>query len=314
MNVLDMQKHIKSKTFDKFYIFTGEDNSLMNNYIDKISSSYGGKVIRADKLLDVWGDLTQRSMFKTSSKNVYVVRDDKEVTKNEKLWNKFDNIINGILILIHTDLQKNTKIYKSLSEHVVEFNRMTVTQLSHYIVQKYGDDEVIDEEVASYLAEQCKCDLGRIDSELDKLKILKYDTDVNMFEVIDSLVYNTPEFNVFDFVDGLIKKDKGFVVENLNLVVDPLSGVNRMGFLTIIYNKFYDAAKVMSCPWDKDVEKRTGVPYFAAKKVWQNVKYEPSSLLKALRIIQDCESGIKQGRYTELQAVTSCVLSILSLN
>ena len=314
MNVLDMQRHIKSKTFDKFYIFTGEDNSLMNNYIDKISSSYGGKIIRADKLLDVWGDLTQRSMFKTSSKNVYVVRDDKEVTKNEKLWNKFDNIINGILILIHTDLQKNTKIYKSLSEHVVEFNHMTVTQLSHYIVQKYGDDEVIDVEVASYLAEQCKCDLGRIDSELDKLKILKYDTDVNMFEVIDSLVYNTPEFNVFDFVDGLIKKDKGFVVENLNLVVDPLSGVNRMGFLTIIYNKFYEAAKVMSCPWDKDVERRTGVPYFVAKKVWQNVKYEPPSLLKALRIIQDCESGIKQGRYIELQAVSSCILSILSLN
>ena len=110
MNVLDMQRHIKSKTFDKFYIFTGEDNSLMNIYIDKINSSYGGKIIRADKLLDVWGDLTQRSMFKTSSKNVYVVRDDKEVTKNEKLWNKFDNIINGILILIHTDLQKNTKI------------------------------------------------------------------------------------------------------------------------------------------------------------------------------------------------------------
>lgn len=314
MNVLDMQRHIKSKTFDKFYIFTGEDNSLMNNYIDKISSSYGGKIIRADKLLDVWGDLTQRSMFKTSSKNVYVVRDDKEVTKNEKLWNKFDNIINGILILIHTDLQKNTKIYKSLSEHVVEFNHMTVTQLSHYIVQKYGDDEVIDVEVASYLAEQCKCDLGRIDSELDKLKILKYDTNVNMFEVIDSLVYNTPEFNVFDFIDGLIKKDKEFVVENLNLVVDPLSGVNRMGFLTIIYNKFYEAAKVMSCPWDKDVERRTGVPYFVAKKVWQNVKYEPPSLLKALRIIQDCESGIKQGRYIELQAVSSCILSILSLN
>ena len=262
----------------------------------------------------MWGDLTQRSMFKTSSKNVYVVRDDKEVTKNEKLWNKFDNIINGILILIHTDLQKNTKIYKSLSEHVVEFNHMTVTQLSHYIVQKYGDDEVIDEEVASYLAEQCKCDLGRIDSELDKLKILKFDTDVNMFEVIDSLVYNTPEFNVFDFIDGLIKKDKEFVVENLNLVVDPLSGVNRMGFLTIIYNKFYEAAKVMSCPWDKDVERRTGVPYYIAKKVWQNVKYEPPSLLKALRIIQDCESGIKQGRYVELQAVSSCILSILSLN
>ena len=83
---------------------------------------------------------------------------------------------------------------------------------------------------------------------------------------------------------------------------------------TIIYNKFYDAAKVMSCPWDKDVERRTGVPYYIAKKVWQNVKYEPPSLLKALRIIQDCESGIKQGRYIELQAVSSCILSILALN
>ena len=313
MNVLDMQRHIKSKTFDKFYIFTGEDNSLMNNYIDKISSSYGGKIIRADKLLDVWGDLTQRSMFKTSSKNVYVVRDDKEVTKNEKLWNKFDNIINGILILIHTDLQKNTKIYKSLSEHVVEFNHMTVTQLSHYIVQKYGDDEVIDVEVASYLAEQCKCDLGRIDSELDKIKLLNPDIDSNMYDVIDHLVYSTQEFNVFDFLDHLISRDIKFIVEDLNLVEDPLNGVNTMGLLTFMYNKLYDAAKVMSMPWDKDVEERTGVKYFIAKNIWSNIKYKPESLLTALRIIQDCESGIKQGIYTQQQAVKSCILSILTL-
>ena len=313
MNVLDIQRHIKSKTFDKFYIFTGEDNSLMNNYIDKISSSYGGKIIRADKLLDVWGDLTQRSMFKTSSKNVYVVRDDKEVTKNEKLWSKFDNIINGILILIHTNLQKNTKIYKSLSEHTVEFNHMTVTQLSHYIVQKYGDREVIDEEVASYLAEQCKCDLGRIDSELDKIKLLNPDIDSNMYDVIDHLVYSTQEFNVFDFLDHLISRDIKFIVEDLNLVEDPLNGVNTMGLLTFMYNKLYDAAKVMSMPWDKDVEERTGVKYFIAKNIWSNIKYKPESLLTALRIIQDCEIGIKQGIYTQQQAVKSCILSILTL-
>ena len=313
MNVLDIQRHIKSKTFDKFYIFTGEDNSLMNSYIDKINSSYGGKVIRADKLLDVWGDLTQRSMFKTSSKNVYVVRDDKEVTKNEKLWSKFDNIINGILILIHTNLQKNTKIYKSLSEHIVEFNHMTVTQLSHYIVQKYGDDEVIDVEVASYLAEQCKCDLGRIDSELDKIKLLNPDPDSSMYDIIDHLVYSTQEFNVFDFLDHLISRDIKFIVEDLNLVEDPLNGVNTMGLLTFMYNKLYDAAKVMSMPWDKDVEERTGVKYFIAKNIWSNIKYKPESLLTALRIIQDCESGIKQGIYTQQQAVKSCILSILTL-
>lgn len=313
MNVLDMQRHIKSKTFDKFYIFTGEDNSLMNNYIDKISSSYGGKIIRADKLLDVWGDLTQRSMFKTSSKNVYVVRDDKEVTKNEKLWGKFDNIINGILILIHTNLQKNTKIYKSLSEHTVEFNHMTVTQLSYYIVQKYGDRKVIDEEVASYLAEQCKCDLGRIDSELDKIKLLNPDIDSNMYDVIDHLVYSTQKFNVFDFLDHLISRDIKFIVEDLNLVEDPLNGVNTMGLLTFMYNKLYDAAKVMSMPWAKDVEERTGVKYFIAKNIWSNIKYKPESLLTALRIIQDCESGIKRGTYLQEQAVKSCVLSILTL-
>lgn len=312
MNIVSLQKQIKSNSFEKFYIFTGEDQGLLNNFIDKMSDVYG-EVIRSEKLLEVWGSLTQRSLFGTSKKSIYVVRDDQEVKKNEKIWGRFKDINNGILILVYTELQKTTKMYKALVDSIVEFNHMTVPQLSSYIMHKEGMENMFSQDEADYLAETCKCDLGRIDSELDKIKLLNPDPDSNMYDIIDHLVYSTQEFNVFDFLDHLISRDIKFIVGDLNLVEDPLNGVNTMGLLTFMYNKLYDAAKVMSMPWDKDVEERTGVKYFIAKNIWSNIKYKPESLLTALRIIQDCESGIKKGIYTQQQAVKSCILSILTL-
>ncbi len=310
MNIIDLQKQIRTGTFDKYYIFTGEDLGLLNNFIDKMAKEYG-KVIRTDKLLNVWTNLTQRSIFGNSAKSVYVVRDDQDIKKNEKVWKRFDSISNGILILVYTELAKTTKLYKTLADHVVEFNHMTIPQLGSYIMNKEND--LFSKSEAEYLAEVCKCDLGRIENEIDKIKLLNLDPDANMYDVIDHLVYSTQEFNVFDFLDNLISKNVKLVVEDLNLVEDPLNGVNTMGLLTFMYNKIYDAAKVMSMPWDKDVEERCGVKYFVAKKIWSTIKFKPESLLTALRIIQDCESGIKRGKYTQDQAVKSCVLSILTL-
>lgn len=313
MNILDIQKHFKDGNFNSVYIFIGNDLSLMNNYINKIHKVYGGKLIRPDTLLEVWAGLTQRSLFATSEKNIYVVRDDSDVKKNEKLWSKFDSVKNGILILIYTDLQKTTKMYKTLSDIIVEFNHLTLPQLTNYIMNKLKDVEVIDREVASYLATLCDCDLGRVDNEIDKILQLDLNTDCNIYEELDSLVYSTTQFNVFDLIKGIVKKDYKLVVENLNLVEDPKSGINRMGLLTLLYNKFCDISKVIGLPWEKDIEKRTGVKYFIAKDIWTNCKYEPISCLKAMRLIQDTESGIKQGRYLEIQSVSRCILTILSL-
>ena len=40
MNILDIQKHFKDGNFNSVYIFTGNDISLMNNYIDKLHKVY----------------------------------------------------------------------------------------------------------------------------------------------------------------------------------------------------------------------------------------------------------------------------------
>lgn len=310
MNIADIQKHFSTGDFESFYIFTGEDIGLMNSYISKMSSKYGGQIIRADTLLEVWKNLTQRSLFKTLEKNIYVVRDDSDVKKHEKLWHRFSSIANGILILIYSDFPSNLKMRKVLEAHVVEFNHLTVAQLVNYITHKCS---CIDRDSAEYLAVACESDLGRIDNELFKIKQLQIDTNTSMIQLIDNLVYRTSIFNVFDVIDALLRKDNKVVIEGLNLATDPRGGINRMGFLTILYNTFNTAARVMGNVWDKDIEKRSGIPYFKAKNIWQKCKYTQLSCVNAVKLVQEVESGIKKGRYDEFQGVKMCVLQILSM-
>lgn len=314
MNLVQLQSQIKSKSLSNLYLFTGEDFGLINAYIDRIHESYGGKLIRSEKLLDVWGGLTQRSIFGTKGNNVYVVRDDGDVKKQEKLWGKlYTSISNGILILVYTDLSKNTKMYKTLSEYVVEFNHMTTPQLVNHIMKQFGDNSIITREHAEYLANTCDRDLCRIDNEIAKIKLLDLKDDCDIYHMIDDLVYSVAEFEVFPFISRLFSKDYKYVLEDLKIIEDPTSGINRIGLLTLLYNKFYEASKVMGLPWDKDIESRTGVSYFHAKPIWTNCKFKHESCLTAMRIIQDTESGIKQGRYSEIQSVSACIVSILTL-
>lgn len=310
MNIADIQKHFSTGDFESFYIFTGEDIGLMNSYISKMSNKYGGQIIRADTLLEVWKNLTQRSLFKTLEKNIYVVRDDLDVKKREKLWSRFSSITNGILILIYSDFPNNLKMRKVLEGNVVEFNHLTVPQLVNYIMHKCS---YMDRGSAEHLVTVCESDLGRIDNELFKIGQLEIKEDTSMIQLIDDLVYSTPTFNVFDVMDAILQKDNKVVVEGLNLATDPRGGINRMGFLTILYNTFNTAARVMGNVWDKDIEKRSGIQYFKAKNIWQKCKYTQASCINAMKLVQQVESGIKSGRYNEFQGVKMCILQILSM-
>lgn len=314
MNLMDLELQIRNNQLSNVYLFIAEDVGVTDIFIDKIHKAYDGDIIRSDKLLDVWGNLTQRSLFEAKERNIYIVRDDNTLPKQPKLWGKFaESVVNGILILVYTDLLKTSKMYKDLEECRVTFTHMTDKQLTKYIKNRLLDHINVDDDVAKYLAEACREDLARIDNEVDKILLLNTRDYWDMYEVIDTLVYNVPDFNVFAFIDDILTKAYNFVVGDLNVVERPNSGINRMGILTLLYNRFYDAAKVMGNPWDKSVEERTGVKYMAAKKIWTICKYKHESCLTALRIIQDAESGIKQGRYIEGQAVTNCILNILML-
>ena len=85
MNLMELKKSLSENKLDKLYIFTGEEVAVMDIYINKISKLFNGNVVHAETLSTVVSRLKSKSLI-FSDKSLFIIRDDKEVTSAEKIW------------------------------------------------------------------------------------------------------------------------------------------------------------------------------------------------------------------------------------
>ena len=227
MDLIQLQKDIKNNELKPFYIFTGEELELQKIYLEKI-----GKYTRADSVSDVYVKLTSRMLATT--KSVYVVRDDNEFIKKDKVWTSiYNKIKNGTLIVCYTDINKTTKFYKHFKDDIIEFNHMTTKQLIPTVKRHInGTDNIV-----KYFIEQCNNDYNTILNNIDKFKRLNYKTLTK--DICDELIVSKEEYTVFNLIDSRLAKNYKNTFKILNLMLE--DNTNVIGILTILQSKIHDS-------------------------------------------------------------------------
>ena len=303
MDLMELNQAIGKHQLNNLYIFTGEEINLMNLYVRQL-----GEYKRVDTVLEVWSKLTSNGKFVKPEFKTYVVRDDMEFLKNEKAWSNVSRIKNGRLVLLYTDIKKTLKFYKHFKDIIVEFKHLTPTQLYLQLEQnpKYSAIANVNKNILEYFIESCNNDLNTIDNEVDKYIRLKDSGVVNTFDknTIDILITPDPKYNVFQLIDLIMGQDLR-AVEVLQYLVD--HEPNLLGILTLLYANIRRAILVAGNP---DFNK-TGLPYWQYKNIKDKCKISPNKLLHCLRVIQEYDSGIKKGKYGQVDGVQSCVLKLL---
>lgn len=165
MDVSTLKAHIKSKSIPHYLIFSGEEWKVQDIYIQQISKVTGKEIKRIDSILDIFGNLRNRSFIETSY--VYVVRDDKDLMQDEKLQQKIESLLkDNILILLLTNIDKRTRFYKAFNASIIEFER-----LSDSMLIKYTQKEIkLSMTNIQRLMDVCEHDYGRMLLEIDKIK------------------------------------------------------------------------------------------------------------------------------------------------
>lgn len=166
MDVATLKAKIKTKQLPSYLIFSGDEWKVQQIYIDQIAKTTGLETRRIDSVIDIYGQLKNRSFIK--SPYIYIVRDDKELLNNEKLQQQIESGLLGENMLIHllTSVDKRTKFYKSHSTSIIVFER-----LSDALLKKYTLKEIkLSERNIERLIEVCEHDYGRILLEIDKIK------------------------------------------------------------------------------------------------------------------------------------------------
>lgn len=296
VNLMEFMTHIKEDRLLPFYIFTGEEIGLMNVYLAKMKTP----VKRESSVASILRPLTQRSIV--ANDKVFAVRDDKDFLSTESRWKSLEDIKYGTLILLYTKIDGRSKFLKQFSDHVVQFDRMTTTQLMNHFSKKFKVPANLLEQVI----ELCDRDYSRIENELDKISRVQLPTE----EAVDSLIHKDLQFEVFEAVDSVIRYHPQRAFEYVQTLIATQDNV--LGFLTLLYNNFAAASRILGTENAK--ESTVNVKQFTINKIKSNFNYSLDSAFEGMTIIGDIVEGIKTGLYTDVVGVQICLLKIFNLS
>ena len=314
MDASTIKSYIQTETIPHFLIFTGSEWVIQKIYIDKISEVLGIEKRYVDSISDIYGSLRTRSIF--DENRLYVIRDDKEIIHNEKIQEQLQQglLKDNYLILLLTSPDKRTKFYKAYKDDLCEFQ-----PLKPQILRKYIQKELpLSDKAAEKLMEVCEYDYGRCLLEIDKIKRysigMDYTIDNHVYNHVlrelldDGTIYQPPKDAIFDFVDAIL--DRKVVCFDLYEQCKAV-GEATLVMLSVLYTNAKAVLQVQSCH-NNDIAKSTGLNAWQINNARKHLnKYKTGELVKMLRLIRECEKGIKTGVYEEQFVMDYILVKIL---
>ena len=311
MQLAELKEHLVKKSIKPLYIFTGPEIAIMNIYVNKIAEVSQTTLKRVDSVSAIYNRL-QNKTFATSL-NCYVIRNDKDYTTQEKVWNSLKNgeIQGGnVIILIYDSLDKRSRFYKENSSLVVEFEKLSETVLAKYIKKEIG----LPESYGTDLARICDMDYSRILLECDKLKHLSNVLGMDMKETFQEamkqkLIYQSPKDVIFAFIDSVCRRQIKLAYQLQQELVE--INESPLAILSLLYTNIRSMLLVNSISGG-DIPERTGLTAWQVKIAKEKGNaYTISELVRSLRIIREAEKGIKIGNIEQNIAVDYVLINIL---
>ena len=317
MELLDLMKKISQNDIPHFLILFGEEQKILDIYIDNILSTTKGKRVCKDSVSSVMQSTGKKSLDK--SIKVYTVIGDADFLTADKKWDSVkQSLKRDYLILRYHSLDKRSAFIKHNKQDSVEFSHLSKDVLCQYISRDLPD---LSEENAIKLIEYCGCDYGRILMEIDKI------TQYN--EYIANLTNGISANECFEELDkqGLFHKEIGDITFELTdavlggypeKAIQKLDEAKRKGepamrIVTILYGGFRNLLAYQGLGKNKqNAMERTGL---TKGEIWGCNKnmggYNLSELQRNMLLCQKVESGIKMGNIDEDIALDYLVLNCL---
>ena len=312
MNLRELKDQLVHKKVAPILVFTGPEIAIMDIYIDKICKAAGSSLVKATNVASIFSRLQNASLL--GKPNVYVIRDDKDYLKQEKVWDVMKSgeaLGDNRIILVYTNLDKRGKFYKAHTKVLVEFEKLGTSMLAKYILK----DIDIGQQNAEKLAEMCNNDYSRILLECDKLKHLTTALGIPpvaafKYAIENKVIHYNPNTIIFDITDAICRRDEQatyqFIKEFQNNLESPLP------IISILYNNIRDMLVVRGAGKGPDISKRTGLSGFQIKLAKEKGNaYSIGELARALKVIRNTEKGIKTGRIDASIALDYILIHIL---
>ena len=318
MELVDLMKKIGNNEIPHFLILFGEEQKILDIYIDNIVKALNGKMISVESVASVIKSVGKKSIDK--SIKVYIVNEDSNFTQAEDKWENVKKAMNkNYLIIRYHTLDKRSAFVRKNQQNIVEFSHLSDEVLQQYINRDLPD---LSEKNVSKLIGYCSNDYGRILLEVDKI----WQTQSSR---LSNFNINLDSNDCFEELDkqGLFHKEIGditFELTNAVLGGYPQESIKKldeakrkgepaMMIASILYNGFRNLLAYQGLGSNKQgAMERTGMTKGELYGCTKNVGgYSIEEVKRNMLFCQKVESGIKMGIIDEDIALEYLVLSCL---
>lgn len=312
MEINEIKNQLAKGVVAPVYVFTGEEQAIMNIYIQQIAKAMNGVVIRSESVASIYSKLQSQSIM--TRPTCYVIREDKEYQQAEKSWVPvLQGHIQGrnVIVLIYDSIDKRSKFFKQFGHVIAEFQHMAAEVVAKYL----GREVKLGNASCVRLARMCDCDYGRAMLEIDKISQLSQALGISLEEAFKTalesgVIYVSPQGVIFEMIDAVCERQKRksySLYEQLKQVDD-----STMGILSLLYSNFRNVLLVQAGGLQGDITERTGLTAWQVNNAKNRINhYNTTELLNSLTIIREVEKGIKTGAIEMNMAVEFVLANVL---
>lgn len=303
MGLVEVKNDILSGQIKPFYIFTGEEHFVRDQYITQLSKAVSDKEIpyiteSFSKILPI---LTSKNLH--GGKSCFVIKNDKDFLESEDLQLYMVGH-QHLIIFAYDNLDKRSKFYKKFQPHVAEFLPLDKVMIAKYVCRDTG----LSSSSATLLSELCGNSYGQVLKEQDKIKQFAMARNLSMEQSFKYLLdggylsCNVEKSIVFDLVHEACAANPGefyAVYEDFKQFYD-----NPIVFLTVLYNNIRAIMLLQVDKGGQGVCDRTGLTSYQVSLAKEHLgNYTVGELTSFLRKIRDVEKGIKNGTIEQALAI-----------
>lgn len=309
MDLTVLKDQIMKKELSNFYVFTGTEIGIQQIYLNQMSKVLGMPIVRADSILSIYDKCTSNSLF-GSSTNFYVIRNDTDFMKQEKVYTTIKtDIKSNVIVLLYEKLDSRLKFSKFFSDCTVPFEKLAHNVLVSYI-KKQGLSSRRAEELSNKVSGCYDMAMLECDKINQYAEAKKIDVDRAMVELLESgIIYQPEESDVFTFTEAVMNRQGKMACKILDILDS--NAIPHINILGTLYNTM-KAVMLMQCCESSDIASTTGLDkgqiYFNKKYIGN---YDTSELIRAVRLLYNVISGIKSGYIDDKVSVLYAIVQII---
>jgi DNA polymerase-3 subunit delta len=312
-DVKSLNQDMDAKNLQSVYVFTGEEQGLISQYVNDIKSRFKN-VVETDDVDLVIEDCKYNPIF--GGGKLYILRetglfqkqvDDKFVNFLVKMFKQKINIC----IFVESAVDGKFKQVQALGDKgLINFKRLSEDQLIGFVTQILANNnKKMLKDLTRYFVDQCDYDYNTIINEITKL--LNY-TDAKEIKVDDvkKVVTQSSRSIVFDLVDYIVKQQYQRAIDMFYMLLNKKE--QPLVILTLIYRQLRLLYQIKLLKAEghnvNDIADACDSKPFIIEKSMNICNFDTDKLLKLMVKCSDMDWKIKTGQIKDTLAIECLIL------